>query len=704
MASLSTDTSLSDLRKPLDKERDDAHSSFQQRNAITSDISKRRKTPSTAAALSYCSKKIVRLREWRQRQGLLQLWLWESACCILSISSLIAIIMTLRTHEHKTLPQWPYGLSINALLATYIFVLKASAGFVLAEGISHLKWTALFQAQLQSLRSFVAHDDASRGPLGSIKLLYQNKGWGVSSLGALITILALLIDPFAQQIVRYYDCPKISLTEHATIARTNVLAPAHRSTWNDIFMSRAFYNDVRIAVNTGIFAVHLPDVPFSCPTGNCSFTEPYTTIGYCSSCEDKTHELVFTEYRLNYSGQEFIHTNVSLNNAGSDSALTLQRDPSGSDSLVSSTTFLGGDVRPMDSFCRVIDIIRWVGSETQRAESEVVQAYTCKLYPCIRTYKASVTGGKLVEYFESESEYIYAEVSNQNPASQWTVADLNCLEKPEEQRQILKDLGFKIDKNSRWIPYNVSIDVTSETLRLQPHLKAPEDICTTSSENASNTLCDNNLISDALFRTVPPRCLYNLRGPGDAIWLMILNGSLNEKEIYHRPNEVLIALWNAGSGNGTLEDVQGFMRKVADSVTTYIRQPRFNGPDWLHKLNEPAIGEVIYNTTCVRIRWTWITYPASLIGMLILFFVFTIVQSKKQQAQLPGSLDFKSNALTLLFHGFDYESQRKLEHIGGDNRTKELQEKTKDFRVKLLQTEQGWKFVVSVDVGEREPV
>jgi hypothetical protein len=164
---------------------------------------------------------------WWRRHRYFNIWWWEAICCFIALGALLAIVATIRIHESKTIPEWKFGLTVNAIIAACTVVLKAAAGLILAEGISHLKWISV--AQPQSLSTFVAHDDASRGPLGALKLLWRNRYWShgltisplISSLGALITLLILLLDPFSQQIIRTYQCERRVVGENGTIARTN---------------------------------------------------------------------------------------------------------------------------------------------------------------------------------------------------------------------------------------------------------------------------------------------------------------------------------------------------------------------------------------------------------------------------------------------------------------------------------------------------
>jgi len=53
--------------------------------------------------------------------------------------------------------------------------------------------------------------------------------------------------------------------------------------------------------------------------------------------------------------------------------------------------------------------------------------------------------------------------------------------------------------------------------------------------------------------------------------------------------------------------------------------------------------------------------------------------------------DFKSSALTLLFHGLDKDSLDSMADVGSTNREKELKKLSKKTKVQLVPTEQGWK-------------
>ena len=89
----------------------------------------------------------LELTKRNKLQDRMHIWWWETCCCIIALAALFAIVATIRSHESKELPQWKFGLSENTIIAIWTSVLKAAAGLVVAEGISHLKWIVVLRPQ-----------------------------------------------------------------------------------------------------------------------------------------------------------------------------------------------------------------------------------------------------------------------------------------------------------------------------------------------------------------------------------------------------------------------------------------------------------------------------------------------------------------------------------------------------------------------------
>lgn len=88
-------------------------------------------------------------------------------------------------------------------------------------------------------------------------------------------------------------------------------------------------------------------------------------------------------------------------------------------------------------------------------------------------------------------------------------------------------------------------------------------------------------------------------------------------------------------------------------------------------------------------------------GLTLLFFAWVVLQARRDHAFLHkrwedegvGNTphDFESGALTVLFHGLDDSSRRKLADAGSTNQQKELPKVSKHMKVHLVPTQSGWK-------------
>lgn len=142
--------------------------------------------------------------QWRRfRDFLASTWVWELCGICISIFCMIAIIVTLPNFNGHPLADWNFVLSPNTLVSTFITVSKTSMLLVVAEGISQLKWS-YFTTGPHSIAELQHFDAASRGPWGSLVFLLGTKKHAIiASLGAFITIAALAMDLFGQQIVSF---------------------------------------------------------------------------------------------------------------------------------------------------------------------------------------------------------------------------------------------------------------------------------------------------------------------------------------------------------------------------------------------------------------------------------------------------------------------------------------------------------------------
>jgi hypothetical protein len=227
------------------------------------------------------------------------------------------------------------------------------------------------------------------------------------------------------------------------------------------------------AINGGIFNPGLAGVSFHCPTGNCTFSGQYHSIAYCSSCSDIFEDLSLQRVNTTYVSQVYYSNGTTVNqtvpvtllNTTLPSGLYALSWPTGA--VVSNSTFLVMQGGGFDGYIEMIlglpvDFLPYGGyvregcSDAATNDTWYCKGYgaaRCELSPCVKTYKADISGGSLVESLDGPANLSFGESGGSGFVS---TVPADCLN--SRQRQSLIELGYSIGEDTNWIPYNVSID------------------------------------------------------------------------------------------------------------------------------------------------------------------------------------------------------------------------------------------------------
>jgi hypothetical protein len=119
-----------------------------------------------------------------------------SLCCTLALALLLFMV------QDKPYENWRSYVGLNPTISTLTTVARGTLLLSASACLSQGKWLHFVKrSQLQALDVF---DQASRGPLGALKIVLRTKTYlGLPTLAAAITVLALAIGPFTQQVVQY---------------------------------------------------------------------------------------------------------------------------------------------------------------------------------------------------------------------------------------------------------------------------------------------------------------------------------------------------------------------------------------------------------------------------------------------------------------------------------------------------------------------
>lgn len=225
-------------------------SSYEQKTPLTSS---REYTSKAGSQKSHASRS-------RAPKRFLLTWYQELLACIGFVTVLIALFVTIYQYQDKPSPDWPEWLSINSIIAIYLVLLKSCVLLVTAEGLGQLKWS-WFASEPRSLHDISRYDGTMRGPWGAARLIWRLKFRQLlASLGALVTLLTLLVDAASQQIVHFYGC-EVGVSEaQASVSRTAMWAANGNRIGS---MQQSMDPEVKRAIEAGVSGT------FASPGADC---------------------------------------------------------------------------------------------------------------------------------------------------------------------------------------------------------------------------------------------------------------------------------------------------------------------------------------------------------------------------------------------------------------------------------------------------
>lgn len=228
----------------------------------------------------------------------------------------------------------------------------------------------------EEVSNYVQRDQAIR---------FTNLERFLAILGAVITVAAMAVDPFSQQIIHYQSCYEPLSNVVARVPVTNNYTQGGAQVWVG---ESTLDNKMIAAVYQGFF--NPPDnasaiIPFECPTGNCAFTEDngatYSSLGMCYSYLDINDTIVHSS---NYTWS--LPSGITIGEA-----VTL------------ATGWVTDNHGALLSFDTIMIQTYQNGSHYRP------YAFRSSIFPCVRTYSADISNFILDERILSTIPLTYLE-------------------------------------------------------------------------------------------------------------------------------------------------------------------------------------------------------------------------------------------------------------------------------------------------------
>ncbi len=203
-----------------------------------------------------------------------------SAACLMTISAFLL------QYDGRQIPQVIGGITLNTVISILAAGSKSALMFSVAGTMGQCKWCwfLLNPSQRRPFYDMQRLDEATRGPLGSLRLLVKSTVLSLAAIGAVIVVLGLTYDPIIQQLVSYPLRPANTSVDAVTRQAFGVMTPAT----NDLL--------------AGFYGLPFQRTPV-CLSGNCTW-DPFQSIGWCGKCED--YSGLVTSPDCNFSMQDIL--------------------------------------------------------------------------------------------------------------------------------------------------------------------------------------------------------------------------------------------------------------------------------------------------------------------------------------------------------------------------------------------------------------
>ncbi|KAK7909055.1 hypothetical protein PG985_014933 [Apiospora marii] len=214
----------------------------------------------------------------------IQDWTWtlELLSLVFAIASTIAICIILWLWDDRPLRDWPLPIQPNSLVSVFSTLAKTALMLPVGSVISQMKW--IWFEEPRRLNDLQTFESASRGPWGSLRLIWTTRGkaW-ITKAACVVTVAALAFEPTAQQVLSFETRDTVSGNATASLSvATN---------WTSASLmlgEESFYKQVETqGILLSAFSARAQNnsVPqFECNAPTCRW-ENVETLGACSVCD-----------------------------------------------------------------------------------------------------------------------------------------------------------------------------------------------------------------------------------------------------------------------------------------------------------------------------------------------------------------------------------------------------------------------------------
>lgn len=461
------------------------------------------------------------------------------------------------------------------------------------------------------------------------------KSRDLAVLGAILTIVAMAVDPFTQQVVQFYSCSTVVKGRRATVPFSN--------NYTDGFWGGGFYDsqldpEMQSAVYIGLFGPPPSTskaIKFECGTGNCTFPSTdegaaFLSLALESRCTDIGSSVAYTVGEIDANGiflsPETFPKLMTINATLPGYRLQLNN--------YSSTVMLSGSQAPTGGPSHSLSQVAYLMTSShwdKQGQPQYTHAFECDFYPAVNTYSANITNGVLLEQvLDSQRMDVWSGIYGTE-----ALFIANSTIRGGKWHECTGDLGPS-DENTSPVTIYLDHNLTG------PLVGAETPPFVFENSSLSTTWWPQDCVYWLSYQTAT--CL------SEAITNILGGETLSYSQKFQRaegnPGQWSLNLWN--DGTPTVDTVQAIMDGLTRAVTARLRHG-----DGISINMGPANGTVWGLQTCVGVNWEWLALPAGLLLFTIVFLALTITRTRSTQVRV-----WKSSIFAVLFSGLDQGTRR----------------------------------------------
>ncbi|KAL4959764.1 DUF3176 domain-containing protein [Aspergillus stella-maris] len=523
------------------------------------------------------------------------LFLLETLGLVTSVGILIAMVVVLAKYDRKPQPSWRY-MSLNSLISWLSTIFKACIAVSTSEALGQLKWAWFSQKKERPVKELRVYDNATRGPYGALELIWTLKARRFAVLGSLAVILALAVDPFAQNLIYHYQDMVDDSSQQAQLSKTDYYNSSDSAQYPN------FGSGVDVVLKANVYSSLMnndPERPWStpqytCPSGNCTWG-PVAALEARAVCADITSFLSESCHESQLEGGMRTQNCTTSLPRNQKQAWFLPEINQGR-IFVSNGIGLGRTPLAVNA-SRTLGTVQFIAQQRkiqddwrvapQNEEERRYRAMECAIVPMTRSFRVSIENN----VYKDETLATY-----DTPAPSSLMRPIVYFEPPWGQ-----DLG--ISEQGQIFAFG---SLSGEAISV--------------------------FVEDILTGYLSRRLM-------DTVYISTVDES-------HYAGRDIIQALGEGKIVGCGDDLPGrlncSMQNIAQAITKSFRdsQDSLDGMDQSTR----AIGRVRVSVTHIGVRWGWIALP--ILVLILGILVLTGAVWKTRRANLPK---WKNDPLPLLF-------------------------------------------------------